>query len=75
MAWFIRKLRKRTYYRKRAHYCVGWTTRDPQAGAFREVVLPGISVRVLDKAVHQAALECAAEKLVELEQRAGKDGL
>jgi hypothetical protein len=76
MAWFIRKPRNRTYYRKRAYYCVGWTARDPQAGAFREVALPGISVmRVMDKAVHQAALECAGEKLVEFERRAGKDAL
>jgi hypothetical protein len=72
MAWFIRKPRDR----KRAYYCVGWSGRDPQAGAFREVALPGISVmRIMDKAVHQAALECAGKKLVELERGAGKDAL
>jgi hypothetical protein len=75
-AWFIRKPRNRRYHRKRAYYCVGWTARDPQAGVFREVVLPGISVmRVMDKAVHQAALECAGKKLVELERGSGKDAL
>jgi hypothetical protein len=53
-----------------------WTARDPEPGAFREVALPGISViRVMDQAVHQAALERAGEKLVELERRAGKDAL
>jgi hypothetical protein len=62
MAWFIRKPPKRTYY------CIGWTARDPEAGAFRDVVLPGNSViRVMDKAVHQAALERAGDRLVELE--------
>ena len=68
MAWFIRKPRKRTYY------CIGWTARDPGADVFREVALPGVSVmRVMDQAVHQAALERVGEKLVELKRRAGMD--
>jgi hypothetical protein len=32
-------------------------------------------MRFMDKAVHQATLERAGEKLVELERRAGKDAL
>jgi len=41
---------------------------------FREVALPGVSVmRVMDQAVHQAALERVGEKLVELKRRAGMD--
>ena len=32
-------------------------------------------MRVMDKAVHQAALECAGKKLVELGRGAGKDAL
>ena len=64
MAWFTRKPRKRTYY------CIGWTDRDPGADVFREVALPGVSVtRVMDRAVHQAALERVGEKLVELKRR------
>jgi len=64
MAWFIRKPRKRTYY------CIGSTARDPGADVFREVALPGVSVmRVMDRAVHQAALERVGEKLVELKRR------
>ena len=66
MAWFIRKPRKRTYY------CIGSTARDPGADVFREVALPGVSVmRVVDRAVHQAALERVGEKLVELKRRGG----
>jgi hypothetical protein len=67
MVWFIRTPPKRTYY------CIGWTARDPKVGAFREVALPGASVmRVMDKAMHQAALERAGEKLIELERRAAR---
>ena len=64
MAWFIRKPRKRTYD------CIGWTDRYPGADVFREVALPGVRVmRVMDRAVHQAALEHVGEKLVELKRR------
>jgi hypothetical protein len=64
MAGFVRKSPKRTYH------CIGWTLRDPQAGAFRDVALPGFGIiRVMDKAVHQAALERAEQRLVELERR------
>jgi hypothetical protein len=67
MVWVIRTLPKRTYY------CVGWTARDPKVGAFREVALPGGSImRVMDKGVHQAALERVGERLVEIERQAAR---
>jgi hypothetical protein len=61
------KLRKKTYY------CVGWTARDAEAAVIQSVVLPGSGVmRVLDKRVHQAALENVGQKLRELDRRSGK---
>ena len=68
MGWFTRKPDKKRYY------CIGWTTRDPEAGMFRDVALPGNGMmRLMDKGVHQAALESAGEKLRELGQRSGKN--
>jgi hypothetical protein len=67
MGWLARKPRNRIYH------SVGWTAPDLEAGVFRNVALPGGSVmRVMDKSVHQAALESAGEKLRELARRSGK---
>ena len=58
---------------KRTYYCIGWTARDADAGAFREIHLPGNRVmRVMDRSVHQAALASACEKLLELGRKSGK---
>lgn len=66
MAWFRRKLRK-------TYHSIGWTTDRPERGVFRDVALPGgAAMRVMDKGVHQAALECAERKLRELAHRSGK---
>jgi hypothetical protein len=68
MAWFLRKRFTKTYH------CVGWTARDPSSGVFRNVPLPGkCMMRVMDSRVHQAALESAGEKLVELGRKSGKN--
>jgi hypothetical protein len=68
MVWFARKPGKKTYH------CIGWTIRDPEVGVFRNVDLPGGGVmRLMDKGVHQAALESAGQKLRELGRRSGKN--
>jgi hypothetical protein len=67
MGRFARKPGKKTYH------CVGWTVHDPEAGVFRNVALPGGGVmRLIDKGVHQAALESAGRKLRELGRRSGE---
>jgi hypothetical protein len=67
MREITRKLRKTTYY------CVGWTARDPEAAVIQSVLLPRSGImRVLDKGVHQAALESVGRKLRELDRRSGK---
>lgn len=70
MIWFNRKSPKKTYY------CLGWIARGRDEGVFWDVDLPGGTVmRVMDKGVHQAALESAGEKLVELLRRSGRNAL
>jgi hypothetical protein len=70
MIWSNRKLPKKTYY------CLGWIARGRDEGVFRDVDLPdGSIMRVLDKGVHQAALESAGEKLIELWRRSGRKAL
>ena len=70
MIWLNRKPRKKPYY------CLGWIARGRDEGVFRDVDLPdGSMMRVMDKGVHQAALESAGEKLVELSRRSGRNAL
>jgi len=70
MMWSNRKARKKTYY------CLGWIDRGRDEGVFRDVDLPdGSTMRVMDKGVHQAALESTGEKLVELWRRSGRNAL
>ncbi len=65
MTWYIRRPRRRAYY------CVGWTT--PEEGVFQDVILPGGGImRVLSKSVHEAALERAGAKLIQLERQSGR---
>jgi hypothetical protein len=72
MIWFNRKPRKN----KKTYYCLGWVARGREAGVFRDVDLPdGSMMRLMDKGVHQAALESAGEKLVELWRRSGRNAL
>jgi hypothetical protein len=67
MGWLARKPLQATYH------SIGWSPRDLKATIFRTVALPGGSVlRVMDKAMHQAALECAGKKLNELAHKSGK---
>jgi hypothetical protein len=66
MAW-VRRRANKTYY------SVGWTAHSPEARVFWDIPLPGGgAMRVLNKGVHQAALERAGEKLRELDRRSGK---
>jgi hypothetical protein len=70
MKWFNTKPRKKTYY------CLGWIARGRDEGVFRDVDLPdGSMMRLMDRGVHQAALESAGEKLVELSRRSGRNAL
>jgi hypothetical protein len=55
-----RDLQKKTYY------SVGWTVHGSSSGMFWEVSMPGGAMRVMNKCVHQAALEIAGKKLREL---------
>jgi hypothetical protein len=67
MGWLARKPFKATYY------SIEWSPRDLKATIFRTVALPGGSVlRVMDKAVHQAALESAGKELNDLARKSGK---
>jgi hypothetical protein len=70
VGWFTPKLGIKTYH------CIGWTPRDPETRVFRNVALPGRGVmRLMDKGVHQAALESATQKLRELGRKSGKKSL
>jgi hypothetical protein len=61
LRWLARDSDKRTYY------CLGWSAHDAGSGVFRDVTIPGGgSLRVMDKYVHQAALDSAGKKLREL---------
>jgi hypothetical protein len=67
MRWLARDSDKRTYY------CLGWSAHDAGSGVFRDVTIPGGgSLRVMDKYVHQAALDSAGKKLRELSRASGK---
>lgn len=58
----------------RAH-SVCWMTGKAGVGLFKDFRLPGGGVvRVMDKAVHVAAIENAGRKLRELVHRSGKRG-
>jgi hypothetical protein len=47
---------------KKTYYSVGWTAHGSSSGVFRQVSMRGGVLRVLDKCVHQAALENAGKK-------------
>jgi hypothetical protein len=66
MAYLTRNSGKKTYY------CVGWTAHGSSSGVFRQVSMPGAVLRVMDKCVHQAALEKAGKKLRELSHASGR---
>ena len=67
MAWFRRKAVRKTYY------SIGRAVCDPEARVFWDVLLPGGDMmRVMDKGVHEAALEAAGSKLQELARKSGK---
>lgn len=55
------------------YHAVGWMARKARSGPFKRLPLPGGGVvRVMDKAVHIAALESAGCKLKELFHKSGK---
>jgi hypothetical protein len=60
MAYLARNPDKRTYY------SVGWTVHSSRSGVFWDVRISDGAMRVMDKCVHQAALESAGKKLREL---------
>ncbi len=66
MAYLTRNPDKKTYY------SVGWTAHVSSSGVFREVSIPGGVLRVMDKCMHQAALESADKKLRELSHASGR---
>ena len=67
MAWVRRKAAKKTYY------SIGRTVCDSESRVFRDVRLPdGDMMRVMDKGVHEAALESAGRKFQELARKSGK---
>ena len=66
MAYLTRDRDKKTYY------SVGWTAHGSSSGVFRELTMPGGVLRVMDKCVHQAALESAGKKLRELSRASGR---
>jgi hypothetical protein len=67
MGWLARKPLQATYH------SIGWSPRDLKATIFRTVALPGGSVlRIMDSAIHQAALESAGKRLSELARKSGK---
>jgi hypothetical protein len=52
-------------------YSVGWIAHGSSSGVFWDVSIPGGAMRVMDKCVHQAALESASKKLRELSHGSG----
>ena len=67
MVYLIRDPDKKTYY------SVGWTAHGSSSGMFWEVSMPGGAMRVMNKCVHQAALESAGKKLRELSHGWGSE--
>ncbi len=57
---------------KKAYYFMGWAPHGSSSGVFRELSLPCGVLRVMDKCVHQAALENAGKKLRELSHASGR---
>jgi hypothetical protein len=53
---------------KRTCYPVGWAAHGSSSGVFWDVSMLGGAMRVMNKCVHQAALESAGKKLRELSQ-------
>jgi len=66
MAYLTRNPDKKTYH------SVGWTAHGSSSGVFWDVSMPGGVLRVMDKCVHQAALESAGKKLRELSHASGE---
>jgi hypothetical protein len=52
-------------------YFVGWTAHGSKSGVFWDVSVPGGGLRIMNKCVHQAALESAGMKLRELSHGSG----
>jgi hypothetical protein len=65
MVYLTRKSDKKTYY------SVGWTAHGSSSSVFWDVSMPGGAMRVMNKCVHQAALESAGKKLLELSHGSG----
>jgi hypothetical protein len=57
---------------KKTYHSVGWTAHGSSSGAFWDVSMPSGVLRVMDKCVHQAALESAGKKLRELSHASGR---
>jgi hypothetical protein len=56
---------------KKTYYSVGWTDHGSKSGVFWDVSVPGGGLRVMNKSVHQAALESVGKKLRELSHGSG----
>jgi hypothetical protein len=56
---------------KKTYYFVGWPAHGSRSGVFWDVSVPGGGMRVMNKCVHQAALESACKKLRELSHGSG----
>jgi hypothetical protein len=56
---------------KKTCYFVGWAAHGSSSGVFWDVSVPGGGLRVMNKCVHQAALESAGKKLRELSHGSG----
>jgi hypothetical protein len=57
---------------KKTYYSVGWTAHGPRSGVFWDVSMSGGAMRIMDRCVHQAALESAGKKLRELSHGSGR---
>ena len=66
MVYLTRKADKKTCY------SVGWAAHGSSSGVFWDVSMLGGAMRVMNKCVHQAALESAGKKLRELSHASGR---
>jgi len=57
---------------KKTYHSVGWTAHGSSSGVFWDVSMPGGVLRVMNKCVHQAALESAGKKLRKLSHESGQ---
>jgi hypothetical protein len=56
---------------KKIYYSIGWTAHGYSSGIFWDVTMPDGTMRIMNKCVHQAALESASKKLRELSHGSG----